>query len=168
MNKTGIELAINTIVMLILGLAMLGIVISLVTNIGEGGSELIEASEKEKNELIASARCSNDLQRNGICVYPQVREIDKGETASYLIWVSNIFGEEIDNIFIKNTTECQNLKGLFQEGNDFNFIIPDNIPVGEDLQVFPVFSSESNCSFKVEVITTGEETVATETFFIRI
>lgn len=166
MNKTGIELAINTIVMLILGLAMLGIVISLVINIGEGGSELIEASEKEKNELIASARCSNDLQRNGICVYPQVREIDKGETASYLIWVSNIFGEEIDNIVIKNTTECQNLKGLFQEEN--GFIIPDNIPVGEDLQVFPVFSSESNCSFKVEVITTGGKTVATETFFIRI
>ncbi|MDK2907939.1 MAG: hypothetical protein PWQ87_397 [Candidatus Woesearchaeota archaeon] len=167
MNKTGIELAINTIVMLILGLAMLGIVISLVTNIGEGGSELIEASEKEKNELIASARCSNDLQRNGICVYPQVREIDKGETASYLIWVSNIFGEEIDKIVIKNTTECQNLKGLFQEeGNDF--IIPDNIPVGEDLKVFPVFSSESKCSFKVEVITTGREKVATETFFIRI
>lgn len=165
MNKTGIELAINTIVMLILGLAMLGIVISLVTNIGEGGSELIAASEKEKNELIASARCSNDLQRNGICVYPQVREIDKGETASYLIWVSNIFGEEIDNIVIKNTTECQNLKGLFQEEN--GFIIPDNIPVGEDLQVFPVFSSESNCSFKVD-ITTGGKTVATETFFIRI
>ncbi|MDI3473803.1 MAG: hypothetical protein PWR30_126 [Candidatus Woesearchaeota archaeon] len=167
MNKAGIELAINTIVMLILGLAMLGIVISLVTNIGEGGSELIAASEEEKNELIASSRCSNDLQRNGICVYPKVQELDKGETASYLIWVSNIFGEEIAKIVITNTTECQGLKGLFKTESG-NFVIDDNIPVGEDLQVFPVFISESNCSFKVDVITTEGETVATETFFIRI
>ena len=167
MDKKGIELAINTLVMLILGIAILGIVIWLVTSIGNGGQDLIEVNSRMQNDLISESRCTTSLQSSGICVYPRSQTVVQGETAAYLIWVSNIFKDDITEIVVSKTSGCSDLKGLYSEGDEF--VITETIKPGEESKIFPAFVNPNaeTCAFKVEVKDAGGITLATETFFLK-
>jgi hypothetical protein len=167
MDRKGMELAINTIVMLILGIAILGIVIWLATTIGGGGEDMIEVTESTKEDLFSQQRCSSSLQSSGLCVYPRSQTVSKGETAAYLLWVSNNFQNNISKVEITKTSECSNLKGLYSQEDEF--VIEDIIKPGNDGKIYPAFVNPDagTCSFKVEVRDSDNNVVATETFFLK-
>jgi hypothetical protein len=164
------ELAINTIVILILGIAILGIVIGLVNKFGKQGMDAIKVTEEQKDRLVTDARCQSSLEGSGLCVYPKVNEVARGEAAPFLVWVSNNYREEVKEIVITSTSttsECQDLKGInFEDGE---VVLDEKIKPGVKAKRYPAFVNPDagTCSFKVEVRDSDNNVVATETFFLK-
>ena len=146
-SKKGIELAINTIVMLILGMSILAVGLFFLSSIGTQSNEMMKWIEQNKGQILKERFCAQDTLQRGICIYPNnpigSPKVNKG----IVMTIYNIFGEDIKEINVENTNDCEDLQHL---GVGLKSV---EISPGEEYNHFVALRKETAgvCTFKVEI-----------------
>lgn len=161
-SKKGIELAINTIVMLILGLGILSVGIFFLTKIGFESNDMMKWIEQNKDDLLKERLCAQDTLQRGVCIYPN-NPIEAPKTnKGVLITIYNIFGEDITKINVKqtNSDQCEDLESLGVGLEDVE------ISPGEEYTHYVALRKETEgvCTFKVELIGSKNNIFRTDSF----
>ncbi len=94
MNKKGVELAVNTIVMLIIGIVLFGLGMSLFANFISAGDERIDDLSNQVRTGLGEARCSFDGGSGWICA-PSIN-VGLGHDSQDYVYVANRGGDNKD------------------------------------------------------------------------
>jgi len=161
-SKKGIELAINTIVMLILGLGILSVGIFFLTKIGSESNDLMKWIEQNKDDLLKERFCAQDTLQRGVCIYPNNPIGEPKVNKGVVITIYNIFGEDITEINVEQTNQdqCTDLESLG--------ICLENVEIspGEEYTHYVALRKETAgvCTFKVELIGADSSIFRTDSF----
>lgn len=164
-SKKSMELPINMVVMMIIGLILFGIGMSLFFKISNSGEDQIDELNSKIKNNIASLECSGE---DYICA-PNI-QLKKGDSETYEIFVSNKADtNQVYKIQIKNlldneltSTDCGSIRIVYLEA------LNQNVLSGNSAS-FPVIISankvKKSCSFTTTVelltqsgISTGHKT----------
>jgi len=146
--------------MLILGIGILSVGLFFLTKIGSESNDMIKWVEQNKGEILKERFCTQDTIQRGVCIYPNNLIESPKVNRGVIITIYNIFGENIKEINIENTNDCQDLEhlGIGSESVD--------ISPGEEYNHFIALRKKTAgvCTFKVEIKGAGDTTFITDSF----
>jgi hypothetical protein len=165
LGKKAIELALNTVIMLIIGLVLFGLGISLFAKIAGSGDDQIDQMRAEIVDSLAGLECNS---QEWICV-PSTK-IDQGDSRTISIYVTNLadtsldLGIEIDETSSPSISKIDNSYSI-EKANCGTVILtpyPTTIPVARgEVAKIPMFIDtdrvSSSCSFTTVVELTNDE-----------
>jgi len=161
-SKKGIELAINTIVMLVLGMSILAVGLFFLTRIGTQSNDMMKWIERNKDDLYKQRFCAQDTIQRGVCIYPNNPIGSPKTNKGILITIYNIFGEDIKkiNVIHTNGEQCNDLENLGVGLEDVE------ISPGGEYTHYVALRKETKgiCTFKLEIIGSGNTIFRTESF----
>lgn len=163
-SKKGIELAINTVVMLIIGLVLFGLGMSLFTQIASGGEDQIDDMRVEIVDSLAGLECNS---QEWLCI-PTTR-LDQGERQTVNVYVTNLADSE-QNIAISLpsslTPRADNANAFVLDKSNCGSITlipyPNPLPIARgEVAKIPMFVETNTvsraCSFttSIEIVNSG-------------
>ena len=136
MNKKAIELALNTVIMLIIGLVLFGLGISLFSQIAGSGNDQIDQMRVEVIDSLAGLECNS---QEWLCI-PSTK-IEQGESKTISVYITNLgdtessFSIKLDSTSPSITNPYNNNANAYGlEKSDCGNIIltpfPSSTPIG--------------------------------------